>query len=608
MQTIEITGATGTGPYDVYVCDSTLTYCASAGVGINIPPNFLYTLVYPLDSVSSVIVKLIDSNGCEFFQLYSCPSPTPTMTPTMTPTPTIAQCNCIQFSNITTVKKDFSYTQCNGTIFYGLIDGTTELLFCGKLPTAEDGVLISVGIPCVMGACEPLPPPLSPTPTPTITLTMTPTPTPTVTPTLTPTPSPLPFAFISVWSASTTIELPYSPTGTYSGIINWGDGNTSVNSYANRTHTYASPGDYTITITGTIEGWNFATHATLYKDNIKEIIKWGPLRGESNSNASMFNACTNLVLTGVTDTPDLTGITSLYSMFASCSSLTTVNNMDSWDVSSVTNMGTMFQNASNFNQYIGSWDVSNVTSMLVMFGGTNMFNQNINTWNVSNVTNMGGMFTNAISFNQPLGNWDVSSVTNMSTMFAQASVFNQDISLWDVSSVTNMYFMFGNATSFNNGGSLGINLWNVSVVTNMEYMFYNTPFNQPIGGWNVSSVTNMFTMFGNTTNFNQNISSWDVSSVTDMGSMFQSANLFDQNLGGWNVSNVTNMTAMFNGITLSTVNYDSLLNGWASLGGSLQSGVSFDGGSSIYTISTAGASRTYLTGTKLWTITDGGGI
>lgn len=174
MQTIEITGATGTGPYDVYVCDSTLTYCASAGVGVNIPPNFLYTLVYPLDSVSSVIVKLIDSNGCEFFQLYSCPSPTPTMTPTMTPTPTIAQCNCIQFSNITTVKKDFSYTQCDGTIFYGLIDGTTELFFCGKLPTAEDGVLISVGIPCVMGACEPLPPPLSPTPTPTITPTITP--------------------------------------------------------------------------------------------------------------------------------------------------------------------------------------------------------------------------------------------------------------------------------------------------------------------------------------------------------------------------------------------------------------------------------------------------
>jgi hypothetical protein len=65
---------------------------------------------------------------------------------------------------------------------------------------------------------------------------------------------------------------------------------------------------------------------------------------------------------------------------------------------------------------------------------------------------------------------------------------------------------------------------------------------------------------------------------------------------------------MFDGVTLSTGNYDSLLTGWASLGGSLQSGVTFDGGNSVYTISTAGSSRTYLTGTKLWTITDGGGV
>jgi hypothetical protein len=68
------------------------------------------------------------------------------------------------------------------------------------------------------------------------------------------------------------------------------------------------------------------------------------------------------------------------------------------------------------------------------------------------------------------------------------------------------------------------------------------------------------------------------------------------------------MNGMFLGVTLSTPNYDSLLNGWASLGGSLQSGVLFNGGNSIYTIAISGVSRTYLTGTKLWTISDGGGI
>ena len=65
---------------------------------------------------------------------------------------------------------------------------------------------------------------------------------------------------------------------------------------------------------------------------------------------------------------------------------------------------------------------------------------------------------------------------------------------------------------------------------------------------------------------------------------------------------------MFVGVTLSTPNYNSLLNGWASYGGALQSTVPFHAGSSVYTIATAGVSRGYLTGTKLWTITDGGGI
>ena len=272
------------------------------------------------------------------------------------------------------------------------------------------------------------------------------TPTPTLTPSPTPTPSSGPF--VSVWNISTNIELPYSPTGTYSGTINWGDGNFSANTYSNRTHTYASSGTYTITITGTIEGWNFNNYATAYRSRILEIISWGTLRSENNSNQDMFRQCSNLKLTGVTDTPDLVGITSLGYMFRSCSSLTTVNNMNSWDVSSVTDMSNMFDLASSFNQNIGSWDVSSVTNMSSMFWGTS-FNQNIGSWNVSSVTNMELMFYNVISFNQNIGSWNVSSVTNMRSMFDGTSSFNQNIGSWNVSSVTNMNSMFSRASSFN---------------------------------------------------------------------------------------------------------------------------------------------------------------
>ncbi len=167
MLEIQVTGVTGTPPYDVYVCDYTLAYCTLAGSGVNIPPTFTYTLVYPLDSVSSAIIKLIDSNGCEYIQLYTCPSPTPTPTLTPTPTPTNISCNCIQFENTSLSSHNFTYIQCDGTIFYGTIAGLTTLYVCGKSPTVSDpSVLYSIGIPCVLGACLPIPPPISPTPTP----------------------------------------------------------------------------------------------------------------------------------------------------------------------------------------------------------------------------------------------------------------------------------------------------------------------------------------------------------------------------------------------------------------------------------------------------------
>jgi surface protein len=243
----------------------------------------------------------------------------------------------------------------------------------------------------------------------------TPTPTPTLTPSPTPTPSS--GSFVSVWNISTDIELPYDPLGTYSGTINWGDGNFSANTFSNRTHTYTSPGNYTVTITGTIEGWDFASHAPTYATSLREIISWGTLRGYGGGNNNMFYGCSNLVLTGVTNTPNLVGITGLEAMFLNCTSLTTVNNMNSWDVSSVTNMSYMFLGATSFNQNIGSWNVSSVTNMGAMFSDATSFNQNIRSWNVSSVTDMTSMFRGATSFNQDLSRWCVTLIPSTPTLF-----------------------------------------------------------------------------------------------------------------------------------------------------------------------------------------------
>jgi len=405
-------------------------------------------------------------------------TPTPSITPTLTktPTPSITPTNpCVQFI-------------------------TDEL---GNLLISESGDnIISELNPCV-----------TPTPTRTPTQTMTPTktttPTPTITPTIseTPTPTPTPspsfiptIPFTSIWrttSSSETITLPYQNTGNYDGIIDWGDGNTSINSYGNRTHTYNTAGDYTITISGNCVGFRFNNGGDVIK--IIEITQWGN-KFRLGNDGNYFFGCSNLVLTGVTDTLNLQGTNNLSYIFFGCNQITNINRLNEWDVSGVINMSSIFTNCS-------------------------LFNQNINNWNVSNVTNMSSMFQSCNSFNYPLNSWNVSGVTNMSSLFANCSLFNQPLSGWNTSNVVNMSAVFAGCTNFN----------------------------QNIGDWNTSNSTSMLNMFAACTNFNQNISNWDTSKVTNMTNMFIGCFNFNQDLSSWCVTLIPSLPTNFDLNTVSWV-------------------------------------------------------
>ena len=363
--------------------------------------------------------------------------------------------------------------------------------------------------------------------------------------------------FISVWDTtlgdgSPSITLPLVASGNYNFSVNWGDGNTDTITTWDQTeitHTYATGGEYTITISGTIVGWSFAGSVDFEK--ITSITDVGSLK--LGNEGVYFQGCSNLTTIG--GIFDLTGTTNFTSMFKNCTSLTSINGIGSWDVSSVQYMQSMFTNAAAFNQDISTWNVSAVTDMAGMFNQTTAFNQDISTWNVSAVTSMSVMFDGASSFDQDISGWDVSSVTDMAGMFANATSFNQDISGWDVSAVTNMNGMFTNAAAFNQD----IGSWNVSAVTDMDNMFANaTSFNQDISGWDVSSVTSMNSMFANAPSFNQDISGWDVSSVTSMNSMFNGATSFNQDISGWDTSAVTDMSNMFSYATA----FNQDISGW----------------------------------------------
>ena len=298
-------------------------------------------------------------------------------------------------------------------------------------------------------------------------------------------------------------------------------------------------------------------------------------------------------------------VTKMNAMFKGATSfnqlLTTSGN--NWNTSIVTTTYNMFSGATSFNQDLNSWNVSAVITMTNMFNGCSIFNQNLNNWNVSAVTNMSNMFSYATNFNGDISYWDVSSVNDMSYMFYYASAFNQSLNLWTTINVTNMNYMFSHATSFNKP----LNSWNVSAVTSMIDMFNTaSAFNQPLNSWNVSLVTTMTYMFYNAGVFNQPLNSWNVSNVLYMTGMFYGANNFNQNLSNWNVSNVITMTDMLTTSGLSNVNYTYTLIGWASLP-SLQSSVPLGATSKQY-YTNAISSKSYLTSTKGWTITDGGAL
>ena len=402
-------------------------------------------------------------------------------------------------------------------------------------------------------------------------------------------------AFTSTWlvTAGETITLPYEAAGTYSGTIDWGDSSTSINSYANRTHTYAGAGTYTISITGVTTGFRFANTGS--RLNIRTITNWGTLKLGNNN--GYFYGCSNLTLTTVVGTLDLTGTTNFFQIFSSCSSLTTINGINSWSTGSVTNMSNMFNSCTNFNQAL-TFNTAAVANMSSMFRSCSVFNSSV-TFNTANVTNMSDMFIVCDAFNQPL-TFNTASVTTFQSMFFGCNQFNSKCTFTTTAVGCSAQEMFYACNAFNEPPIFT----STANITNMNRMFSSCPnFNKPLT-FDTTSVTNMSYMFAGSTVFNSALTFSSTAAVTNMSNMFQGATAFNQNLGSWNVANVISFTDFMSTktpATFSTTNLDAIYNGWVAV----QSSRTISFGTAKY--SAAGtAGRNYLTGTKLWTITDGG--
>lgn len=391
--------------------------------------------------------------------------------------------------------------------------------------------------------------------------------------------------FVTVWETdnagvtdNTSIRLPLIPSGTYDFLVQWGDGTSNIiNNYAdsNITHSYPSPGTYTVRISNIIKGWRFAAAGD--QEKFLAISSWGPFNPGNDGGA--FDGALNLQISAA-DQPDLVGVTNFDRMFARCEQMATIPNVGGWTTTQITTMNEMFRDAYSFNGSIGSWDTQNVTSMVGVFRDAFSFDQDLSSWNVSSVTTMAHMFQQAALFNQPIGSWNTQSVTDFSGMFQEAQsfdqpldswntssailmtqmfegaiAFNQSLDNWDTSSVTHMNSMFKSATAFN--GAIGS--WDVAAVQTMESMFFGAAFfNQAIDSWSPSSVMNFEHFLRNAMAFNQPLNTWDTTAATSMMAMFFGATSFNQNLDNWDVSNVLSFEDMFRG----ALAFNGSLSGW----------------------------------------------
>ena len=246
-------------------------------------------------------------------------------------------------------------------------------------------------------------------------------------------------------AANQTFTIPAQDVGTFNASVDWGDGSTSaITAYndANLVHTYASAGDHSISVSGTLPNIYFNNSGSV--TNVIAVTNLGQVGWQTFESA--FRGCSNMTsfTPGVTDT---SSVTNMSRMFPGCIGLTSLD-LSSFDTSSVTDMSVMFTSCVSLTSIdLSSFDNSSVTTMRHMF------------YNCPSLTSI------------DLSSFDTSSVTDMNNMFYNcSSITSLDVSNFDTSSVTQMYQMFQYCNSLTD--IIGIENFDIEAL-NVTYALYN---------------------------------------------------------------------------------------------------------------------------------------
>jgi len=234
--------------------------------------------------------------------------------------------------------------------------------------------------------------------------------------------------FISIWettAAGETLQFPVGSGYPVNCEVDWGDGSIetiTTTSSPSWTHTYATAGEHTITITGTFPSIYINANDAM-RNKLMEVVQLGEVGWRVFSRAFMRAERMRAFVVGIADT---SAVTTIDYMLSGCDALTIGPDLTGFDVSSVITM-------------IGAL-------------GSNLFMTtapDVSNWNTSNCTKMQQLFiANEVMTTPPdVSGWDTSKVTDFTSMFAVCRVMSPspDMSAWDTGQLLEMDSMFSRA-------------------------------------------------------------------------------------------------------------------------------------------------------------------
>jgi surface protein len=256
----------------------------------------------------------------------------------------------------------------------------------------------------------------------------------------------------------------------YNGRICW-DGENECSNFTSYndaafTHTYASGGTYTVSVTGTFEAlseWDKGSLKMISVENLGSV-------GWKTFKRAFYNAYKLKTFTA--GDCDTSNVTSMQQMFKGVWYITDLD-MKGFNTSKVTSMQEAFAYLVLLTELdVSNFDTSNVTNMHGMFRRVEkVTNLDVSNFNTSKVTNLSGMFDSMNSLTSlDVSNFNISNLISLHDVFdGLESIVNLDLSSFNTSGIEDMSWMFAGSKNLK---TLNLSGFDMSNVNNVEYMFF----------------------------------------------------------------------------------------------------------------------------------------